>query len=1094
MIVDGVFGSEHIDSSGEVLSVDGADITELEEGRGLFCYEHKGHEGKSNGEEIVGKILSAKKIRKASDCANDRERMFWDSVKMPFIYGVGRLYDGAGHTGAQSIAAQIRDHAANDEPIVVSFSVEGTTLKRKDNILQETMIRRVAITTRPCNKATSLGILEDPNAPEGFPKAASEPLDVAAAVKNEFTDPRYQRLGGSAFIYGPDMLKAMAAGNYNAAPGSLTGGAALQVEDRTLKARALAAHRDWDKSGKFRDFLKTRLPEVSDEFLDHYSTLVEAGTLRLRKAQEVVANLRKAGKEVKKPGSVKKQPQSPFVVQGLPVPASAQHFSSFDPAAGILTTPQGQFKTSTPDDPHPNLVQSLGANAKKIGPEFQKEMEVQRPHHLKAMKNWLQMNDRYLRGDISPQVLAHAVAFSMMSPGVPVPMQEYMYGHLVDTLKEHGVQAPTAANWGKIRDDWMDKNRSGLPQHSREHFRRLEQQLIASKTGEYRGFNKPNKFAEYFGEYLRDHHNDVLNLVRESKGDSHQLARRLTEVRGIQPKLARYMLGMLGAGDIVVPDTHFIRHYFGLRPDAEGKPGQTPDEATKEHIRKALTLSADSNNILDGIDQAYARHPAMASVLNDPALASYFKGRENQAIFPAFWRHWISIPGHETRMGTPNVQNFNRDTSHAPFWDAVAPMMKKSEDTFDPDLPIRTAAQHQRWVEQYGAMRALDLFHHYLAPKLMANDQANVRELVQKFEIVGIQLRQALSSVALKKNDEPQAQPAYEPPETVEFQGQHVKPGLLFNRKQQAFTLFHAGKEFIGVPDEKFRTGKWGPEDLVRLPRNVSGVSNWMPDYDVEAYPEISAHAKIDMHRDGIGEFNHHSDSFNLAHGFDMNTEEREGGYTGINSHKSFWSKSPTGARVYVKGDGVHPGSARLEATYANAARDFFGLGHMVPKVAAFRHPQTGEEYAMIESLPGREGWENRYDNPVLDKEETDKAAIMNFVMMNRDRHGRNWLSDGNKLKLIDHGLTFASETGTAPSYLEQSPDRGAKVLSDDTKKWLASLDENELGNYLRRHELDEVKVEETKRRLKALKDFVANPLHTYSTKMASMWYNIPWR
>lgn len=210
MIIDGILGSECVDSSGEILDVAGADISDLEEGRGVLDYEHQGAdeknekgEYKSQGQEIVGKIVSAKKVMKESDCDNSRERMYWQKVKHPFIYGICRLYDGAGHEGAKALAAQIRDHHANGEPILVRFSVEGSTLEKDGNILKRSVIRRVALTLKPCNRTATSGLLEDPHAPQGFDKKPiSETKDLLASLaddtkKMEHSHPAYQKLGGT---------------------------------------------------------------------------------------------------------------------------------------------------------------------------------------------------------------------------------------------------------------------------------------------------------------------------------------------------------------------------------------------------------------------------------------------------------------------------------------------------------------------------------------------------------------------------------------------------------------------------------------------------------------------------------------------------------------------------------------------------------------------------------------------------------------------------------------------------------------------------------------------------------------------------------
>ncbi|NDD54108.1 hypothetical protein EBZ39_09560, partial [bacterium] len=199
MLLDGVFGSEAIDSSGEILDIEGADISDLEEGKGVFNWEHRGEDSDgASPNDVVGKIIYAKKIFKESDCENDREKGYWNQVKMPFIYGVGRLYDAAGHPGAVALAAQIRDHHANGEPILARFSVEGSTLEKKDNRLLRSVIRRVAITLKPCNKTAHSGLLADPNAPKGFeqkPEADAE--DLLAVKTKKFEHPNFLRLGAS---------------------------------------------------------------------------------------------------------------------------------------------------------------------------------------------------------------------------------------------------------------------------------------------------------------------------------------------------------------------------------------------------------------------------------------------------------------------------------------------------------------------------------------------------------------------------------------------------------------------------------------------------------------------------------------------------------------------------------------------------------------------------------------------------------------------------------------------------------------------------------------------------------------------------------
>jgi hypothetical protein len=100
MLMDGVFSSEAIDSSGEVVSLKGMDTSYMEEGYGVANYEHLDEDKGGFGREIVGKIVFVHKIFKDSDCQNERQRMYWRELKeIPFLYGIVRLYDGAGHPG-----------------------------------------------------------------------------------------------------------------------------------------------------------------------------------------------------------------------------------------------------------------------------------------------------------------------------------------------------------------------------------------------------------------------------------------------------------------------------------------------------------------------------------------------------------------------------------------------------------------------------------------------------------------------------------------------------------------------------------------------------------------------------------------------------------------------------------------------------------------------------------------------------------------------------------------------------------------------------------------------------------------------------------
>jgi hypothetical protein len=150
--IDMIAGSQLRDTQGEMLSVEGADISELEAGRGRLNDNH----GKGFFNSI-GKITEAKKIFKAEDCENDRHRYYWNKVKSPYIYVKGFFYDDEDHPNAKAAAAIARNIHKSDNPLKLKASVEGGVIARglsDENLLARTKIHSVAITFTPANQAT----------------------------------------------------------------------------------------------------------------------------------------------------------------------------------------------------------------------------------------------------------------------------------------------------------------------------------------------------------------------------------------------------------------------------------------------------------------------------------------------------------------------------------------------------------------------------------------------------------------------------------------------------------------------------------------------------------------------------------------------------------------------------------------------------------------------------------------------------------------------------------------------------------------------------------------------------------------------------
>jgi len=299
MVLDGAFASEAVDTSGEILDVAGCDISTLEDGLGVVNYEHQG----STPEDVLGKVLTAKKIFGPEDCTDDRQLAYWNKIGLPFIYGKAELFDSEGHPGARAAAAIVRYYHSRGEPLLARWSIEGTTMEREGGNLKRSVAKNVALTLKPCNRSCSSGLVEEANIVSDQPGVAKSEGKTSFLRKGEFAecsgvvdDPYSGTLEASfgAAIDGLKELTALAktitaATNACAAPGALVGGSALQAEHVERKNHVLSALRDWDRVVPIKKFLKNRMPEASDDYVDLFSGLVN--DFEMKKAEELFADL-----------------------------------------------------------------------------------------------------------------------------------------------------------------------------------------------------------------------------------------------------------------------------------------------------------------------------------------------------------------------------------------------------------------------------------------------------------------------------------------------------------------------------------------------------------------------------------------------------------------------------------------------------------------------------------------------------------------------------------------------------------------------------------------------------------------------------------
>ena len=150
--IDACAGSQLRDTQGEMLSVEGADISELQAGKGRWNDNHG--KGFFNS---VGRITHAKKIFKEEDCEDERHKYYWNKVRAPYVYVKGYLYDDEDHPNAKAAAAILRNVHKADCPLKLKASVEGGVISRgisDPSLLARTKIHSVALTFTPANVAT----------------------------------------------------------------------------------------------------------------------------------------------------------------------------------------------------------------------------------------------------------------------------------------------------------------------------------------------------------------------------------------------------------------------------------------------------------------------------------------------------------------------------------------------------------------------------------------------------------------------------------------------------------------------------------------------------------------------------------------------------------------------------------------------------------------------------------------------------------------------------------------------------------------------------------------------------------------------------
>lgn len=438
--------------------------------------------------------------------------------------------------------------------------------------------------------------------------------------------------------------------------------------------------------------------------------------------------------------------------------------ATLDPEKGILSTPAGNFALHYPKHDDEDYQKILNS------PDIQ-------DIHTNAMKNWFKLNNLVRSGQKLPEeLIAHGNAFSILSANTPVPSQELSYSRLVDTLKQRGVEmhspkiAEEFARGGAGRNAWVASDSpTELPQHSREYWAGRANPAITQKesslgTGRNKGdivaLGSTNAFSDRLSRYP-EAHKYIADLVHGYGDDARSIVSLMMASKsnpklpkdhpmkqgvGLGSKTSRYAMAMLGGGNVVIPDTHFVRHSFGLDANKDS------DAIT---YLKSLLWDPKNFHLLNTLDEHYQQnHPAVKFVQN-----KYFGGKEDpNAIFPAFWLHWLSIAPHEKQIGIGKPYASKNLTDHTPFWDTAKEILakhgldgniKKSEN--QSILAKKTAAAVHELEQTLGSAPSSMIYYAYILPYLLKGLGVNDNKMIRPPDAKNLMQNPTVARPAIKQ-------------------------------------------------------------------------------------------------------------------------------------------------------------------------------------------------------------------------------------------------------------------------------------------------------------------------------------------------------
>lgn len=432
---------------------------------------------------------------------------------------------------------------------------------------------------------------------------------------------------------------------------------------------------------------------------------------------------------------------------------------------GTMHTPRGSFPIQIPGPKDSQYEAILNA------PDIQ-------ALHSKAMSNWFQLHQLHQSGQQIPdELIAHSNIFSILSANTPVPTQELSYSRLVDTVKDRQLDfrdpkfAIAFSRKGKGRIAWKRSDNPDIPpEHARAYWEGQARDAITQQNysegtgripGDIKAFGSKDSFSDRMSKYPASHQY-LADLVHMNKGDVQLIVSKMMQDKanirlpkdhpmklgvGLGAKTGRYAMSMLGGGNAVIPDTHFVRHIFGL--------DQKKDQTSISYLKNIL-WNPRNHHILNQLDDYYHKnHPAARFVQK-----KYFGGNQDpNSTFAAFWLHWLSIAPHEKAQGIGNPHQAKNLTDHTPFWDSAQEIldkhglgvhMKKNQQS---PVYVRTAAAAMELDDKLGSAPASMVFYAHLLPHLMNHIKLNKSTGTLNFHGLGLKGRpeQQVSSIGTQR-------------------------------------------------------------------------------------------------------------------------------------------------------------------------------------------------------------------------------------------------------------------------------------------------------------------------------------------------------